>query len=79
MKGRLLESAEHLEGERLVWRDCAVKFEALIVRLAEARRAIRNAQNKPAYLAAATDEWEVLQEIDGFVGQWQQSTAVPHG
>ncbi|MCR4374189.1 MAG: hypothetical protein NUW22_05010 [Acidobacteria bacterium] len=48
-------------------------FERLIVRLAEARRAIRNAQSKPAYLSAATDEWDALREIDGFVSHVQGS------
>lgn len=38
----------------------------ITLRLAVARTAIRNAPSKPAYLAAATDEWEVLNELDGF-------------
>jgi hypothetical protein len=38
----------------------------LLTRLAHARQAIRNAQSKPAYLVAVSEEWDVLREIDGY-------------
>lgn len=38
----------------------------LVLKLASARARIRNAQSKPAYLVAATDEWDILSELDGF-------------
>lgn len=44
----------------------------LLLRLAEARNALRNAAGKPAYLQAVTDEWVVLQEIDRFTHYVQQ-------
>lgn len=37
----------------------------LLLRLSGARAAIRQAQSKAAYLAAVTDEWDILQELDG--------------
>jgi hypothetical protein len=44
----------------------------LVLKLSGARSRIRNAQSKPVYLQAATDEWDVLRELDAFAAHIRQ-------